>query len=58
MEGVIAGAAGSGVLGALVGWGVSHQHTLRCEEHLRGGKYLLMAHGSAEEVTRHVEAGA
>ncbi len=73
MEGVIAGAAGGGLLGALVGWGVSKQHILKYEEHLKGGKYLLMAHGSAEEVTRalkilqgtgaadlthHVEAGA
>jgi len=73
MEGVIAGAAGGGLLGALVGWGVSKQHILKYEEHLKGGKYLLMAHGSADEVTRahnilqgtgavevthHVEAGA
>ena len=73
VEGAIAGAAGGGVLGALVGWGVSKQHILKYEEHLKGGKYLLMAHGSAEEVTRahdilqgteaaevtrHVEAGA
>jgi hypothetical protein len=73
MERVVAGAAGGGLLGALVGWGVSHQHILKYEEHLRGDKYLLMAHGSAEEVTRahdilqgigatevtrHVEAGA
>jgi uncharacterized protein (DUF111 family) len=52
MDGVIAGAAGGGLLGALVGWGVSKQHILKYEEHLKGGKYLLMAHGSAEEVTR------
>ena len=52
MEGVVAGAAGGGLLGALVGWGVSKQHILKYEEHLKGGKYLLMTHGSAEEVTR------
>jgi hypothetical protein len=73
IEGVMAGAAGGGLLAALVGWGVSKQHVIRYEEHLKGGKYLLMAHGSADEVmrahtilqgtgaaelTRHVEAGA
>ena len=73
IEDVIAGAAGGGLLGALVGWGVSKQHILKYEEHLKGGKYLLIAHGSAEEatrahnilqstgaaeVTRHAEAGA
>ena len=52
MEGVVAGAAGGGLLGALVGWGVSKQHILKYEEHLKGGKYLLITHGSAEEVTR------
>jgi hypothetical protein len=49
------------------------KHILKYEEHLKGGKYLLMTHGSAEEVTRaqkilqgtgalevthHIEAGA
>lgn len=52
MEGVMAGAAGGGLLGALVGWGVSKQHILKYEEHLKGGKYLLIAHGSTDEVTR------
>jgi uncharacterized membrane protein len=50
MEGVVAGAAGGGLLGALVGWGVSKQHIIKYEEHLKSGKYLLMAHGNAEEV--------
>ena len=73
MEGVVAGAAGGGLLGALVGWGVSKQHILKYEEHLKSGKYLLMVHGNADEVTRahvilqgsgaadltqHVDAGA
>jgi uncharacterized membrane protein len=52
MEGVIAGAASGGLLGALVGWGVSKQHIIKYEEHLKSGKYLLMAHGNAEEVAR------
>jgi hypothetical protein len=72
-EGVAVGAAGGGLLGALAGWGVSRQHIIKYEEHLKGGKYLVIAHGSAEEaarahnilqttgaaeVTRHVEPGA
>ncbi|MGC8780866.1 MAG: general stress protein [Anaerolineae bacterium] len=52
VEGVMAGAASGGLLGALVGWGVSKQHILKYEEHLKGGKYLVIAHGSAEEVAR------
>jgi uncharacterized membrane protein len=73
MEGVVAGAAGGGLLGALVGWGVSKKHVIKYEEHLKSGKYLLMAHGNADEVarahtilqdsgaadlTRHVDAAA
>ena len=72
-EGVAVGAAGGGLLGALAGWGVSRQHIIKYEEHLKGGKYLVIAHGSAEEaaraqnilqttgaaeVTHHVEPGA
>jgi hypothetical protein len=52
IEGAAAGAAGGGLLGALVGWGVSRKHILKYEEHLRGGKYLLVAHGSSDEVER------
>jgi hypothetical protein len=52
MEGAAAGAAGGGLLGSLVGWGVSKQHVLKYEEELKAGKYLLIAHGSAEEVSR------
>jgi hypothetical protein len=43
VEGVAAGTAGGGLLGALVGWGVSKQHILKYEEHLKSGKYLLIA---------------
>src|SRR5271157_911987 len=52
MEGVVAGAAGGGLLGVMVGWGVSKQHIIKYEEHLKSGEYLLMAHGNAEEVAR------
>jgi hypothetical protein len=52
IEGVVAGAAWGGVLGVLMGWAVSTQHLLKYEEHLRAGKYLVIAHGSAEDVER------
>jgi hypothetical protein len=52
IEGAVAGAAWGGVLGGLMGWAVSRQHLLKYEEHLRAGKYLVIAHGSVEEVVR------
>lgn len=50
LEGALVGAAGGGLLGALVGWGVSKKHILKYEEHVRGGKYLLLVHGTPDEV--------
>ena len=50
VEGVVAGAAAGGLLGALLGWGVSKKHIIKYEEHLKGGKYLVIAHGSADQV--------
>lgn len=50
LEGAAVGAAGGGLLGALAGYGVSRQHILKYEETLQGGKYLVIAHGSAVEV--------
>lgn len=52
IEGAAVGAAGGGLLGALVGWGVSKEHILKYEEKLKGGKYLVIAHGSADEVAK------
>ena len=52
IEGAAAGAAGGGLLGALIGWGVSKQHIVKYEEHLKSGKYLVIAHGSQEEVEK------
>lgn len=52
IEGAVAGATGGGLLGALIGWGVSKEHILKYQEALKGGKYLIIAHGSAEEVAR------
>jgi hypothetical protein len=52
IEGAVAGAAWGGVLGALMGWAVSTRHLLKYGEHLRAGKYLVIAQGSAEEAER------
>ena len=50
VEGALAGAAGGGLLGALFGWGVSRQHILKYQEHVQGGKYLVIAHGTPDQV--------
>jgi uncharacterized membrane protein len=50
IEGVLAGAAGGSLMGALVGWGVSDKHILKYEEHVKGGKYLVIAHGANDQV--------
>lgn len=50
LAGGVLGAAGGGLLGAAVGWGVSGDDVLEYEQHLRAGRYLVMAHGNAEEV--------
>jgi hypothetical protein len=52
IEGAVVGAAGGGLLGALLGWGVSKQHILKYEEKLKGGKYLVIAHGDADLVSK------
>lgn len=52
IEGAVAGAAGGGLLGVLLGWGVSKQHILKYEEKLKGGEYLVIAHGDAELVSK------
>lgn len=43
-------AAGGELLGALAGWGVSEQDVARYEDEVRRGRYLLVAHGSSEQV--------
>lgn len=52
VEGAAVGAGGAGLLGALLGMGVSRQHILKYEEKLKGGKYLVVAHGSTDEVAK------
>jgi uncharacterized membrane protein len=55
IEGAAAGGGLGGLLGGLMGWGVSKQHIPKYEDRLKGGKYLLVAHGSAEEVKKAQE---
>ncbi len=56
VEGAVAGAAGGGLLGALFGMGVSKQQIVKYEETLKAGQYLLVAHGTPEEIelARHI----
>jgi hypothetical protein len=50
LEGAVAGAAVSGVLGWLLGLGVSKEKILKYEEDVKAGKYLVIAHGLPAEV--------
>jgi hypothetical protein len=50
LEGAVAGAAVSGVLGWLVSLGISKEHILKYEQSVKAGKYLLVAHGSPDDV--------
>lgn len=52
VDGAIAGAAWEGVLGALVGTCVAKEHLFKYEDHVKAGKYLVIAHGSGEEMQR------
>jgi hypothetical protein len=40
------------ILGILVGVGVSKEHIIKYENHVKTGKYLVIAHGSDEAVER------
>ncbi len=50
LEGAAAGAALTGTLGWLSSLGISKQHILKYEESIRAGKYLLIVHGTPDEV--------
>jgi hypothetical protein len=52
VEGAVAGAAFSGLLGWLAGLGISKQHILKYEESVKAGKYLVIAHGTPEDVKK------
>jgi hypothetical protein len=52
LEGAAAGAAFSGVLGWLSALGISKQHILKYEQHVKAGRYVVIAHGAPEEVKK------
>lgn len=52
LEGAVAGAALSGVLGWLGSLGISKQHILKYEESVKAGKSLVVAHGTVEDVKK------
>jgi hypothetical protein len=52
VEGAVAGAATTGVLGWLFSLGIGKQHILKYEQSVRAGKYLVIAHGSPDDVNR------
>ena len=52
LEGAVAGAATTGVLGWLFSLGIGKEHILKYEESVKAGKYLVIAHGSADDVTK------
>jgi hypothetical protein len=55
LEGAVGGAAGAGLLGWLMSLGISKQHILKYEQHVKAGKYLLVAHGSPAEAAKATE---
>ena len=52
LEGAAAGAAFTGVLGWLSALGISKEHILKYEESVKAGKYLVIAHGGANDVIK------
>ena len=52
VEGAVAGAALGGILSGLAAWGISKQQILKYEEVVKAGKFLVIAHGSADDVKK------
>jgi hypothetical protein len=52
LEGAVAGAAVTGVLGWLTSIGIGKRHILKYEESVKAGKYLVIAHGSLDDVSK------
>jgi hypothetical protein len=55
LEGAVAGAATTGLLGWLMSLGISKQHILKYEQLVKAGKYLLIAHGSPADAAKAKE---
>jgi len=56
LEGAVAGAAGAGLLDKILGQDVPEEYCLKYAEQLKRGKYLVIVHGSAQEIdaARHI----
>ncbi len=52
VEGALVGSALGGVLSGLSAWGIAKHHILKYEESVKAGSYLVIAHGSAEDVAK------
>ena len=52
VEGAVVTAAASGMLGWLFSLGISKEHILKYEESVKAGKYLVIAHGTADQVQK------
>ncbi len=50
VEASLAGASVGALVGALVGWGVPKDRALEYHEHVKEGKYLVLARGSAAKI--------
>ena len=51
-EGALAGVAAGSFLGALANWGIAEEHMRDYAQQVQGGKHLVIAYGTAEEVKR------
>lgn len=56
IEGAVGAAAVGGVLGWLSSLGISKQHIVKYEDHIKAGKYLLFVQGTNEELDKAHEA--
>jgi hypothetical protein len=52
IEGALAGTALGSLGGALIGWGIPKDRALKYETHVKGGKFLLIARGEPQAITR------
>jgi hypothetical protein len=55
LEGAAVGSIGGGLFGALLGLGVGKDKVLKYQQNLEAGKYLVVAHGTADEVNKAKE---
>ena len=52
IEGALAGTALGSLAGALVGWGVPKDRAIKYENHVKGGKFLIVVRSMPEVVAR------